>query len=132
MLSFRINRFKALCMILLTLGVTVYLVIVTCWGSNPYSWEFLYTFPAGLGLGVVQACTFTWLTMSTPLILHATVVCIYYLCQQVGRIIETNVSSVAIHTIFRNTLGHRLKGIVNKKEVCDLSTFLSNFGYESE
>ena len=70
------------------------------------------------------ACTFTALTMSTPKPLQATAICMYYLCQQVGAIVGTAVSSVALHMIFKKTLDDRLKGITNKDEVCGLEAGL--------
>ena len=106
----------------------MYLAIAMRWGNEPYPWEYLYILPAGIAPGAVLACTFTTLTIITSKPLQATAICMYYLCQQVGGIIGTGVSSVALHTIFKNTLEDRLGGIPNKEEVCDLYECFSNFG----
>lgn len=115
----RTNRYKELCVTSLILGAFVYLAIAIRWGNEPYPWEFLYILPAGLASGAVLACTFTALIMSTPKSLQATAICMYYLCQQVGGIVGTGVSSVALHMIFESTLEDRLRGLPNKEEVRD-------------
>lgn len=118
----RTKTFKVLCMISLPLGALVYLAIAIRWGNKPYPWEYLYIFPAGLSLGVVLACTFTALALSSPTEFQATSICMYYLCQQVGGIVGTGVSSVALHVMFKVTLESRLGVIPHKKEVCDLKS----------
>jgi hypothetical protein len=51
--------------------------------------------------------------------LQATAICTYYLCQQVGSIVGTAASSVALNMIFMNTLEDCLIGIPNKQEEQD-------------
>lgn len=104
-------------MVSLVFGSLIYLVIAIRWGNQPYRWEHFYILPAGMGMGAILTCTFVGMTMSTPKRLHATAICIYFLCQQVGGIIGTAVSSVTLRTIFKNTLEDWLNGIPNKEEV---------------
>jgi hypothetical protein len=103
----------------------VYLAIVILWGNKRYPWRYLYNFPAGFSPGLVLACTFTALTLSSPTELQATSICMYYICQQVGGIVGTGVSSVALHVMFKATLERRLGVIPHKKEVCDLKFHFS-------
>jgi hypothetical protein len=99
----------------------VYLLITFRWGANwQLPGEWLYSLPAGLGLGAVLACTFTGLTISTEQSLQATAICIYYLSQQVGGIIGTAVSTVALHSTFKSTLAGFLQNVPNKEKVSEL------------
>ncbi|KAL6892073.1 major facilitator superfamily domain-containing protein [Trichoderma evansii] len=114
----RTNEYKYLCSTAAVLGLWVYMLIAARWGAaEQFSWEWLYSMPAGLSLGIVLACTFTGLTVSTEPSLHGTAICLYYLSQQVGSIIGTAVSTVAIHSAFRATLTGALQDLPRRDEV---------------
>ena len=123
----RTSRYKGLCVISLIIGTLAYVAIAIWWRNEPYLWGSLYILPAGLGCGAVLACTFTALTMNIPKPLQATAICMYYLFQQIGGIVGTGVSSVALYMIFKNTLEDRLEGIPNKEKVRDLKIALPQF-----
>jgi hypothetical protein len=75
----------------------------------------------------VLACTFTGLTISTEQPLQATAICIYYLSQQVGGIIGTAVSTVALHSTFKSTLAGFLQNVPNKEKVSELISLFYSF-----
>lgn len=114
----RTNGYKCLCIAAAILSVWVYMLITVRWGATEqFSWEWLYSMPAGLSLGIVLACTFTGLTVSTEPSLYGTAICLYYLSQQVGNIIGTAVSTVAIHSVFKATLTGALQDLPRRDEV---------------
>jgi glycerol uptake facilitator-like aquaporin len=103
----------------------VYLAIAIWWGTS-HTHVNIFTFsPPGLSPGAVLACTFTALTLSSPTEFQATSICMYYLCQQVGGIVGTGVSFIALHAMFNATLERWLGVIPHKKEVCDLKFHFS-------
>ncbi|CAG8953348.1 hypothetical protein HYFRA_00003559 [Hymenoscyphus fraxineus] len=113
----RTSKYKSLCMASLVFTSMVYLVIALRWGYQPYRWENFYILPAGMGMGAILTCTFVGMTMSTPKSMHATAICIYFLCQQVGGIIGTAAASVTLRTILNKTLQDWLNGIPRKEDV---------------
>ncbi|ODA81067.1 hypothetical protein RJ55_04029 [Drechmeria coniospora] len=114
----RSHRYNVLCISSTILGVLVYLLITIRWGvEQQLPWEWLYSLPAGLSLGVVLACTFTALTVSADHSFQGTAICLYYLSQQVGGIIGTAVSTVAFHSTFESALMVALDDIPNKVKV---------------
>ncbi|DAA74128.1 TPA_exp: putative MFS multidrug transporter [Trichophyton benhamiae CBS 112371] len=84
-----------------------------------HSWESLYVLPAFLSFGLLLSTTFTGLIACTPKSIHATAICVYYLCQQVGTMLGTVLSSLTIETIMREVLKIRLEDIPNKKEIIE-------------
>ncbi|KAJ5095777.1 hypothetical protein NUU61_005133 [Penicillium alfredii] len=121
------NNYKSLCIGSIAFGASMYLLITIRWSADKQlPWEWLYILPAGLSLGAVLACTFTGLTVCTEQSLQATTICMYYLSQQVGGIIGTGVSSVALHAIFKDTLISLLRDVPNKAEV--IKNILNKFG----
>lgn len=117
-ISHRTNRYKTLCYVSLALSSLVYLAIHIRWSaSRPLPGEWLYSVPAGLGLGAVLACTFTGLAVVTDPSVQSTAICLYYLAQQIGGILGTTVSALALHSTFRDALLVALHNLPDSQQV---------------
>ncbi|KAF3893630.1 Vacuolar membrane amino acid uptake transporter [Trichophyton interdigitale] len=113
------HRYKTLSIISVLLGLIFFTLIAVRWRTGVSSWESLYVLPAFLSFGLLLSTTFTGLIACTPKSIHATAICVYYLCQQVGTMLGTVLSSLTIETILREVLKIRLQDIPNKKEIIE-------------
>ncbi|KAM5475431.1 hypothetical protein MauCBS54593_001120 [Microsporum audouinii] len=113
------HRYKTLSLISVLLGLTFFTLIAIRWRTGVTGWESFYVFPAFLSFGLLLSTTFTGLIACTPKSIHATAICVYYLCQQVGTMLGTVFSSLTIETILREVLKIRLEDIPHKKEIIE-------------
>ncbi|EFR04150.1 hypothetical protein MGYG_07157 [Nannizzia gypsea CBS 118893] len=119
LVTFRTHRYKTLSIISVLLGLTFFTLIAVRWRTGVSGWESLYVFPAFLSFGLLLSTTFTGLIACTPKSIHATAICVYYLCQQVGTMLGTVFSSLTIETILREVLRIRLEDIPSKMEIIE-------------
>ncbi|KAF3481112.1 uncharacterized protein GIQ15_03871 [Arthroderma uncinatum] len=113
------HRYKTLSLISVLLGLIFFTLIAVRWRYGVTNWESLYVLPAFLSFGLLLSTTFTGLIACTPKSIHATAICVYYLCQQVGTMLGTVFSSLTIETILREVLNIRLEDIPNKNGIIE-------------
>ena len=87
------------------------------WRGRINVWESLYIFPAGLGVGMLNASQFTGLAASVEKSQVATAVSIFYLSQQIGLMMGASGSAALLRKTFRDALMVKLSGLSNADEV---------------
>ncbi|KAK2853323.1 hypothetical protein FQN49_005181 [Arthroderma sp. PD_2] len=113
------HRYKTMSLISILLALISFALIAIRWRYDIGFWESLYEFPVSLSFGLLLSTTFTGLIACTPKSIHATAICVYYLCQQVGTMVGTVSSSFIIETVLHEVLKIRLEDIPNKKEIIE-------------
>ena len=115
----RTYRYKTLSLVSLAICSLSYVLIGLRWRHGTNFWESLYTFPAGLGFGMILSTQFIGLSVSVPERQTATAVSTYYLCQQVGILVGVGASAAILRINFQRTLLRQLENYSDRDRVSD-------------
>lgn len=110
---------KALSILGLSLGILIYFLIALQWTSGARVYEALYTFLAGFAHGMLHSAMFGALAACCSKSMVASSITSFHLCQQVGSILGTGISTAALQGIFRASLSRDLPNNPQKYHVCD-------------
>lgn len=102
------HRMKALSILGLSLGILIYFLIALQWTSGARVYEALYTFLAGFAHGMLHSAMFGALAACCSKSMVASSITSFHLCQQVGSILGTGISTAALQGIFRASLSRDL------------------------
>ncbi|KAJ5609315.1 hypothetical protein N7528_009882 [Penicillium herquei] len=69
-----------------------------------YTWELIYSFPYGIGLGILFSTQFVELSAYSPEDYSARLITTYYLMQQIGSVVGVSVTAGVIRSFFGSGL----------------------------
>lgn len=101
---YRAKRYKWPSIVSLTISVIFLLVITLRWRYRVSFWELSYVFVGVTAMAVGFSAQFVELCASAPEGHSATVITIYYLCQQLGFILTVTVTATLSRRLFENAL----------------------------
>ncbi|KAJ6022277.1 hypothetical protein N7540_007781 [Penicillium herquei] len=85
-----------------------------------YTWELIYSFPYGIGLGILFSTQFVELSAYSPEDYSARLITTYYLMQQIGSVVGVSVTAGVIRSAFASGLkvvfGGGVEGMRNLKD----------------
>lgn len=101
----------------LAVSVGSLLLMMLRWANGIQGIEVYYCFPWAIGSGLLLSAQFLALTICSPEGQMASATAVYYLSQQIGQIIGTSVSTVALQRLFRLRLELGLGDVPSDQKV---------------
>lgn len=106
--TYSTGKYKSLSIFCLGLTSLSYLLIAIRWPQGPSTWELLYTFCSGIGIGGLFATLFIGISASIPKNMSATAITSYYMSQQLGMILGVTLAAAACRRTFEAQLFRKL------------------------
>lgn len=113
----RILQYRKISLVAIVIMLASQLLMVVRWANGIQAVEVYYCFPWAVGCGMLFTAQFVALTICSPKEQMASATAAYYLSQQVGQIIGTSVSAMALQHLFRFRLDIWLGDIPLSKRI---------------
>ncbi|KAF5010249.1 hypothetical protein FDECE_3608 [Fusarium decemcellulare] len=107
------GRYKIPCIISGLCSAIAWTLLLVCWRGSTPSWQTLFLFPGGFGIGLAHASLYIGLAATVESVDMAIAGTGYYLCGNIGAVAGLSAYNALFQTTLQHSLENKLEGIAN-------------------